>query len=581
MYGSYTLPSSTNSDGVYTGPETYPEDVFFDGDVNSGTARNVSPVSDRVGMLVETENRFASMTAEMENKDTGETVSETLSHNSAVRKHLFDFEFSNGTGGNFAQSIYLDGEVPDTQSSSGETNPPRVNRIEIFASDTSKFSTIDSLDLEGNKLEIVQELAELGAYRFIVDDWASKSLVAFPKGTTNDEPFWTITAENRKLDYTDYANKVTVHGKTTGGTYNSATVSDSNEITVVGETRPYFEKNPDVETQSEVDDRAQRLLEEKVEERDESGSMEVVPKQIEPGYKYPVSPWSDAFRYGGRIGENALNFRPGKTDYVEFEHTPDPAAHSPEIYPFEILLHPRGLKEMGDDEYMELVYMERDELPDDNDMLVLYGDGSIGYGFGNASLSSYDHRTGPNVVKQEKTQRVSVTFGIGGLTDNKSRVYIDGQLEYTEGNQVVNAFNNDPMTWRIGADGSGNHAYNGGIDDVRIWLGKERSQSKIREFAYEDVVRAPGSIDNLLYCLRFDDVEAHPTTAEVVGDENFTPPDATIVGAEPEASFGSLEEVEYTLGDDGSASLKFDIAGRIDTELARLQKKSQSNRKNL
>jgi hypothetical protein len=583
-FGSYTLPGSTNADGVYTGPEWYPDGVTVDGESGDGYVdMQPSSATDRLGATIETVEAVSTFRAECKNKDTGEVVSDTHTRVGTSTVHQFDFQFAD-TGTDFALRLKFDGQLPDTQSASGETSPVNVSRIETYAPDTSKFVTISDAEFNGTLFDICKSLHERGAYRFAVTDYENEIIESFPQNTMAEEPFWQIKSESRKLDYTDYANTVTVHGKTASdGTYNSATVSDQDEIDVVGRKVHHYEKNPEVSTQAEVDSRARRLLEEKLGERDESGSMDVVPQLIDVGYTYPISTWSDVFRYGGRVGTNALEFRgtDGAPDYVEFSNSGEGPAT--DVYTFEALVYPRNLDELGDDEYVGVLSMaDSDTGPTYNDLLVVYGDGSVSLGFGQPDHSdAYRRRSSPDIVNNRESQRISGIVRMDGDFD----IYVDGQHKATLAQPSTTGLNQlagSDMTFYVGldADGSSAHPFDGGIDDVRIFYG-ERTQAQIDDYAYTDLMESTtANLERLVHYLRFDD-RSDASTAIVDSGANYAPDDGTVTGATYESAFGRLEEIQYSLGTEGNLSLKFDISGRIDTELIALGESVQQNRRNL
>jgi hypothetical protein len=575
--GDYTLPSSTNTDNVYEGPEWYPQNTLVDGEPDDGyNGRLLDSETDRLWLLVETLDPVAELTADMKCMNTGEVVTETVSHDSPRTTHIFDYSFSN-PGDEFAQKLYIDGEQPDTQSSSGETTAPSVSRFEFFVSDTSKHVRIDNTEFSGTKMEILEEIHDLGSYHATVTDYENHGVESFGQGTLNDEPFWRITSDDRTLDYSDYANKVTVESaRLDDGTVNRATASDQDEIDVIGRTVHKFEKNPDMETADEVSTRAERLLEEKINERDESGSLEAVPMPVDVGYTYPVTPWSDVFRYGGRVGVNALELDPtdGEADYVRWDGTGIDS--TPDIHTFEYLIYPRGLAELGDDEYQTL-HSGYTEWSFETDVVRLYGDGSVELPYDNDNIV----RSDPGVVNNRDTQRLSIVWGSDDDVQT-AKFYVDGELKDKKEHTISYPW--EDVNYQIlGCDTSNNHAFDGGLDDVRLWYGEERTQSEIDRFKHEDLVEHPeADLTNLPIYLRFDD-HSDTSTARIDGGDEYIGnlPTPEIHGATYEASFGQLEEVQYSLGDDASMSLKFDISGRVDTELIKMRNDVRRNQHNL
>jgi hypothetical protein len=589
-FGTYTLPSSTNADGVYEGPEWYPDDVLIDGETDSDfsfTDLAPSTDTDRLGLFIATEAKLPELTAEIRNKDTGNVVTETVTHSDVADTHLFDFEFAN-MGGDFAVRLRPDGQRPDTQSASGETARVNVARIEAFAVDPTQLVTIDDAELNGTKFEILESLCERGKFRFATTDYANDIVQTFHEDTIKPAPGWTITQESRQLDYTDYANSVTVHGKTqSDGTVNTATVSNQDEITVVGREVSAFEKNPDVVTQSEVDTRAERLLSEKIAAKDESGSLDVTPQQVVPGYTYPVSTWGEAFDYEGAIGVNSLSFdgADGAPDYVEF---PTDSIGFSDVFTFEFLLSPRNLAELGDDNYVGICAGVSDGgTPTFNDFVTLYGDGSVGVGFGQVDDSDpYRGRSVAGIVNAGETQRLSIVWGPGAdsdASDDGWELYIDGILkDRIEPNNSWSGLDvdEDIDRYKLGVDADEANPYDGGMDDVRLFY-EGRSQATIKQYAYEDILRSnTADLRSLPFYLRFDD-RSDTTTAVVDSGTVYTPRDGTITGATYAAAYGRVEELQYTLGTDGNLRVKFDISGRVDTELIQARSEVRRNRRNL
>jgi hypothetical protein len=87
--------------------------------------------------------------------------------------------------------------------------------------------------------------------------------------------------------------------------------------------------------------------------------------------------------------------------------------------------------------------------------------------------------------------------------------------------------------------------------------------SEITQYAYEDLTTSTTADQSLLLFNLLLDDRSDTTTAIVESKTDYNAPD----GAQYEPSFGPLEEAQHSLGNDGSLSLKFDISGRVDTEL--------------
>ena len=314
------------------------------------------------------------------------------------------------------------------------------------------------------------------------------------------------------------------------------------------------------------------MLDESVTERDESGTLEIAPEYVAPGFTYPVSNWGDAFRYGSQIGTNALYFDGDSHIEFAFNHT----FSGPEggVWTNEFLLHPECVASMSADEYVTL-FRADDETS--RGVIRLRGDGSVE--FGNPASSDGLSHTEPHTIRDEQAQRLSVTWGVDA---NERRVYVDGQLEATfswPSYTAITLSTDDPLTYRLGADDEGDHGYLGGMDDVRFWADSEaRSQQAIFETRDKDLLETETDLTALPIYFRFDDMS---DSTSVINDGNSTDYETTVVGAEYQDAFGQLEEVQYSLGTGDTISLDFDISGRIDTELIKTRRVSRSNRRSL
>ncbi|MWV65899.1 hypothetical protein GRS48_13880 [Halorubrum sp. JWXQ-INN 858] len=527
---------------------------------------------DRVGMILETVDPASSMTAgirsltEEASAETIERAFDSVSHDTPQRFHIFEFGVD-GANDRFRPILENGDELLE------------VRRSEVFAVDPDGYATIDELELDGTEFEILQELHDTGAYTFSVRDFATLDISAYPVGTLAGQPDWRVVDSTRTLDYTDYANRVTVHGRTRDDGTNTSTETNNAEVSRleargVGDNGviEHFEKNADVETQAEVDSRAERLLGERINEKDESGSLEIAPQHISPGFTYSVSNWGNAFPYGGQIGASSLYF--DGDSYVESTFRGD----SNLTRTHEFVIHPQGLLELGDDEYQTLVHFDLGPFSGYHDAR-LYGDGSVEMG---DSADVYRTRTESGVVTNDAPQRLSIVFDDPGRS-----VYIDGQLaEFfprtsdTSGDGYYGRITSDieGEAYWIGADEDENHGFVGGMDDVRLWGDEAKSGDWVFEHHNEDLIEYGADLDSLGAYLRFDDVS---DTDSVHIDAAPSWVESTLVGGEYQRATGQLEEVQYSLGSGETISLNFDISGRIDTELIRTQRVSRSNRRSL
>jgi len=146
-------------------------------------------------------------------------------------------------------------------------------------------------------------------------------------------------------------------------------------------------------------------------------------------------------------------------------------------------------------------------------------------------------------------------------------------------NDVLNSLvNKNDATYYLGCDANKEHPYKGGIDDVRIfyhegpegWLDEET----IRTYMYTDLLTTNFNPYDLAMYLRFND-DSDPD--EVINDGNTVDFSSTVNGAQYQDAYGQVEEVQYALGSGETASIDFDISGRIDTELVSTQRAALRN----
>lgn len=539
--------------------------------------------TDRWSVLIETDEPVSKFDFGMHQQerwsDDGiyEEVWDSVDHKTPQRFHIFHLHFDTEWD-MFRPKLQLYDETFD------------IVRSEVMIPDEDGFYTLENVEIDGTEFEIIQELHDLGSYEFTVNDYENMDIHSFPTGTLNGEPEWRITSSNRSKDLTNYANKVTVHGRTADdGTTPTATDENADEIQYmdsrgVGDNGVIerFEKNPDISTQQGAESRAERFLSEAVNERDESGSLEIAPQMIAPGYSYNVSAWGDAFPYGSQIGSNSLYFRgpdsPGEThDHIQYGWFNEYHSVGPR-YTWEFLIHPQDLCRLDNDEYYTI--FEFDETDAGIAHVLLYGDGSVGL---DHTMSAGDNltRTDPGVIRGGDTQRLSIQWSenLSDADDDRERyVYVDGYLKDVQ-SETPPDLDLTYADYYIGADRNGENGFKGGIDDFRLFAADEwKSEDWIRNRAYDDLVETDEDLRGLITYLRFDDHNDKDSVRNDGAVLNFS---SEINGPQYQEYFGKLDEVQYSLGNGETLSLNFDISGRIDTELVSTQRSARTNRRSL
>lgn len=158
-----------------------------------------------------------------------------------------------------------------------------------------------------NDLQNIKDLASLARYNFVVDHAGDDDVIeAFPVGFENpDGADWMTVDWDRADGDRDYANRVVARGaskpeeerESPDDLRYEAAVRDEDEITRLtnlGLTEDEAEQtttvtDPELSGDAEVQAQAFNELEEVVGLRLPSGSIDIVPAFIPPGYAYPVN----------------------------------------------------------------------------------------------------------------------------------------------------------------------------------------------------------------------------------------------------------------------------------------------------
>jgi hypothetical protein len=554
---------------VFEQPNLLLDDVNDYG--NQARSIQLDQSSDRVWLRIETTDPVPWLRAGLRQHNgqlgegTIEKVTQTNDYNTPQDTHLFELKFASSDV-DYRPLV----EIGDYTT--------EITRTDVIVPDQSDFSTLDDVEINGTRLDVLQELHDLASYEFTISDYANLDVRSFPRGAVGPEPDWDIVSATRSKSFENYANSVTVEGETTNGSAPTASASDQTEIDLLQREIETFEKDPQLSTQSEVDDRAQRLLDESIAERDEGGTLEVAPEFVPVGYTYNVSPWGDAFPHGGQIGSNSLYF--DGTSSIEWTwggKTQLPNDESLGDYrTLEAMIHPQQLDQMGDNEFQVLWWIGADMSSriDSRFFVRLYGDGSLG--LGTKRSDEQFQRTEPNIINNDTPQRLSVMWD-NGLIMDPIKVYVDGQLE-SDTASPTSSFDLDNGVFVLGSDLDGNNGFVGGVDDVRVWAEYDgyRPESLIREHLYDDLVTKQIDFTYLPFYFRFDDrlggIDNSGIARGVTINQNT---------AEYQSAYGQLEEVQYALGTGNSISLDFDISGRIDTELIDTRRQSRTTLRRL
>lgn len=156
---------------------------------------------------------------------------------------------------------------------------------------TNDLAVINDRTYTGSGYENLQELHKDGGMRFVVPpDENEDRVISFATGEIVQDETWKTIDYTRSVDTHEYANTVTAYGgKDANGNRLKATAKDQTAISNDGEeipAPPLFE--PRIDNEDDLRGAARTGLSKRVGSDRLSGSVDIAPKRILPGYSYHV-----------------------------------------------------------------------------------------------------------------------------------------------------------------------------------------------------------------------------------------------------------------------------------------------------
>lgn len=153
--------------------------------------------------------------------------------------------------------------------------------------------TIEGQTYEGSVAEVLVDLHERGRMRFSIDHQAPDYRVqSYPPDRFVRRASWTALSRQRKIDVSSYANRVTVAGgvKDNGMRARDEAV-DQGEIDAKDRQITHSIFDPSIESDADARSLAESELAERIAEDQLSGSIEIVPAHVLPGFRYRIGAW--------------------------------------------------------------------------------------------------------------------------------------------------------------------------------------------------------------------------------------------------------------------------------------------------
>lgn len=175
-------------------------------------------------------------------------------------------------------------------------------RFDATVIDPVETTTIpsDSDPFTGTPMQILQDLHELAGMRFTVQHTESTSRVeSYQAGQLVRQGTWTLKGEDSydsSYDWSGYANFVRVLGGIkSDDTRAVGEAEDTEEIDRLGfRTEPWVVRRPDMTSDAACAELAQSILEERADANQFSGSIDIWPELILPGYAYEIPEFDNA-----------------------------------------------------------------------------------------------------------------------------------------------------------------------------------------------------------------------------------------------------------------------------------------------
>lgn len=167
--------------------------------------------------------------------------------------------------------------------------PQTLSEFELSI-DTNALRVIDDQTYTGSPSSIISDIAEDSGMVYVGDAREDQlALEAFAPGDVVVDPDWTVEDADPADTTEGYYNSVTVFGpEGDDGERLSATAASQAEVDAVGEVEGEAEFRPDATTEAELVSIARTLLAEGIAKDTVTGTLEIAPQLVQPGYAYRV-----------------------------------------------------------------------------------------------------------------------------------------------------------------------------------------------------------------------------------------------------------------------------------------------------
>lgn len=279
----YDFPETVGPGGYLSGPQEYP-DEWTARFPNYTTTFNVISVE----LATDWSDTSGAQSLEI-------SVDEGISWETAENTDEFVADFSDNVGTTIDTRVTFSrhGDRSDAAPTNGYLGQELYHYdLKYDGDDLAKF---EDKRYQGSALDILGEMCEDAGFRWVADHDATdeagepiKRIEVFRAGVVEASRDWVVINRNPDLEYSGYANHVTIWGgEDEDGSRPMAVAEHEGEIDGWG-LEGYSDVRPNIDTVEDAKSEARGELRERVESRELEGSLDVRPTNILPGYDYPV-----------------------------------------------------------------------------------------------------------------------------------------------------------------------------------------------------------------------------------------------------------------------------------------------------
>lgn len=436
-----------------------------------------------------------------------------------------------------------------------------LSSLEVII-DGDTTGVIENQTFTGSHLENLQKLADRAGGRFVPihdPDEANWTIEAFSEGDVSEDASWHTLNRKRKIQATDYANKIVGFGAIVSGSRLRTELESQKEIDAVGETVTRTFTDVSLKTQSALDSQTRVALGRAVKKDELTGTIDVVPTALDPGKTYPVPAWDSEVQHGFY----ALEFV--NQDWVSLGTGTDMANYTGSF----TVAAKVNFDELSTIAGADQVLMTKGDTTED--WSLSYGAGSDG------ELELFVRDDGLQGVGGEialsdgltAATDITVVFVFDNTGDATVRSYLDGQPVHERTNSGFNVTEDISDDVRIGQQG-GTHYLDGVLSDL-VWDDAIWTDAEVADYHRSGTVPSAG----VAHRWEFNDGPGS-TTVDDTGDGNAQ---GTINGSDYEwVGLGgfSLERVSYGVSlSDAVGTLDFSRAQGLGDAVAEVGTKTR------